>query len=424
MTLTPTRTAKLPASAEMALAGGDHIALTTTSPDRTYVLDLRAWPLAGRVVPGLFASSMARTASGRVLAVARHGHPNPYRLYELDLASGAVKPLALGAPWHEPLSVFALGDRVLVTPGGTLRTNGHRPAWWRDGELTPLDLALPDLPTPVTHAGKTYVMPDRMDRVDAFALPDGDALVIWYERLHRVSGEGVTPLALDHLFAAWEPLREGRHAGSDDRGRALSVVSDRLLAIDREGAYELAAPGVPRTTAAVQGPDGVWLLAAEESLYAVFTREREVVEVDLRPMRLAPKMPLFMPKPVWVPSRDAVLVAHSHDVWEFDLAALRREKRVGFDRLAQKHAAAQKSLWSRKVKGAGDAPLALDALSQHTRGGNTPVKHPTYGVGAVTHASETIRGGAQTITATVLFEDRTRTFVFMGDRWDERPWAF
>lgn len=424
MPLTPVRTAKLPASAEMALAGGDHLALTTTSPDCTWVLDLRAWPLTPRAVPGLFASSMARTASGRVLAVARYLHPNPYRLYELDLAPGAVKPLALGAPWHEPASVFALGDRVLVTPGGTLRANGHRPAWWSDDGLAPLDLALPDLPTPVTHAGKTYVMPDRMDRVDAFALPDGEALLIWFERLYRVAGATVTPLALDHLFAAWEPLREGRQPGFDDRGRALTVVSDRLLAIDRDGAYELAAPGVARTTAAVAGPDGVWFLTGEETLYVVFTREREVLEVDLRPMRLAPKMPLFMPKVAWVPSRDAVLVAHARDAWEFDLAALRREKRVGFDKHAQKLAAAHRSLWSRKVKGAGEAPPALDALSPHTRGGNTPVTHPTYGVGAVTHASEVIHRGVQTITATVLFADRTRTFVFMGDRWEERLWAF
>ncbi len=424
MTLTPARTAKLPASAEMALVGGDHLVLTATSPDVTHVLDLRAWPLAARSVPGLFASSMARTASGRVLAVARYGHPNPYKLYELDLASGAVKALALGAPWREPQSVFALGDRVLVTPGGTLRANGLRPAWWGDGELTPLDLAPPDLPTPVTHAGKQYLMPDRMDRVDAFALPDGDALLIWFERLYRVSGATVTPLALDHLFAAWEPLREGRVPGFDDRGRALTVVSDRLLAIDREGAYELAAPGVARTTAAVAGPDGVWLLIGEETLYVVFTREREVVEVDLSPMRLAPRMRLFMPKVAWVPSRDAVLVAHERDVWEFDLAALRREKRVGFDKHAQKLAAARRSAWSRKVKSAKAEPIALDALSPNTRGGNTPVAHPTYGVGAVTDASEVIHRGARTVTATVLFEERARTFVFMGDRWEERLWAF
>lgn len=169
-----------PRERQMALAWGDHLALTTTSPDRTYVLDLRAWPLSARAVPGLFATSMARTASGGCLLSRGTVTPTPTWLDELDLASGAVKPLALGAPWHEPQSVFALGDRVLVTPGGTLRVNGHRPAWWRDGDLTPLDLALPALPTPVTHAGKQYVMPDRMDRVDAFALPDGDALVIWF----------------------------------------------------------------------------------------------------------------------------------------------------------------------------------------------------------------------------------------------------
>ncbi len=422
MALAPTRTATLPASAETSLAWGDHLVLTSTSPDATHVLDLRAWPPSSRSAPGFFASSMARTTSGRVLASARYGHPNPYRLYELDLASCAVRPLDLGAPWHEPHAVFAIGDRVLVVPGGTYRAHGHRPSWWRDGVLTPLDLDPPALPEPVTHGGQRYVMPDRDDRVDAFALPDGDALLLWFERLHRVSGDVVTALPSDHLLAAWTTLREGRQPGFDDRGRAVSVVSDRLLAVDRDGAYELMAPGVGRTTGAVPGPDGLWFLTGEETLSVVFTREREIAEVDLRPMRLAPTMPLFMPKPVWVAARDAVLVTHNRHAWEFDLAALRQEKRVSFDKRAAKQAAARRSLWARKVKAAG-APIALDDLSPHTRGGPC-VEHPAWGVGVVTHASETLRAGARTITATVLFEDRTRLFVCLGDRWAEVTRAF
>ena len=46
----------------------------------------------------------------------------------------------------------------------------------------------------------------------------------------------------------------------------------------------------------------MWLLTSEGSLYVVLLREREVIEVDLSPMRLDAKLPLFMPKPVWLAS--------------------------------------------------------------------------------------------------------------------------
>jgi hypothetical protein len=97
---------------------------------------------------------------------------------------------------------------------------------------------------------------------------------------------------------------------------------------------------------------------------------------------------------------------------------------MGLDKHAQKLAAAHRSAWSRKVKSGNGATIALDALSQHTRGGGTLVTHETHGTGAVTHATEMIQRGVSTITATVLFEDRTRTFAFLGDHWAERPWTF
>lgn len=418
MTFAAARTMKLPGSSELSLGWGERLALSNTSPDVTHVLDLTKWPLTSRPIHGFFASSMARAKSGRVFALGRHYHQNPYRLYELDLATASVTPRPLHAPWHEPLSVFTVGDRVLLVPGGTLRVNGFRPSWWREsGDIEPLDLTMPALPSPIEHQGARYLMPDRMDRVDVIALPDDEALLIWFERLYRIGRDGVTPLALDGLFAMWEPLREGRHGGLDDRGRALAVIDDLFLALDREGNFELASPGSWPVKGTAPGPDGLWFLTADESLHVVFTREREVLEVDLRPMRLAPRMSLFVPKAMWVPSRDAVLVTHSHDAHEFDLSTLRAAKRVSFEKHAKQLASSRRSLWNRKVKAAG-APISLDALSQHTRGGGA-VEHPTYGVGAVTHVSEARRADALTVRATVLFEDRNRSFVFVGDRWAE-----
>lgn len=421
MALSPVRTQKLPVSAEMSLVVGTHLLTTRSNPDTTTAFDLGVWPLAPRPTMGFFATSLAPLPDGRALAVGRHGHPNPYRLYEIDPARGAVRAQALASPWPDLRAVHAVGDRVLLVPGGSLDVAGRQPAWWHDGALTPLDLLLPEEPEGFEHQGARFTLSRRLDGVDVAPLGGDEALLIWFERLYRVSPAGVVPLATDHLAAAWEPLREGRYAGLDAQGRALMVVNRRFVAVDREGAWAHACPGAEAITAAAPGPDGAWLLVGDETLFVVLTAEQAVIEVDLRAMRLAPKMALFMPKAVWVPGRGAILVTHAHDAWEFDLAAVLREKRVSMDKHAAALATARRGAWKRKMKPAG-APVALDALSPHTRGGGA-VTHPAWGDGAVLHASEMRHRGAQTITASVLFEDRMRQFHCVGARWVERPWT-
>lgn len=125
-----------------------------------------------------------------------------------------------------------------------------------------------------------------------------------------------------------------------------------------------------------------------------------------------------MPKPVCVPARDALPVLHERDAWEWDLGAVLRATRVAF----AKHA--QRALWKRKVRSAGGAAQPLDRLSMGVRGGGIAVEHPRHGVGVVTHTSETRHAGAITVTATVVFENRQRTFAYQGDRWEEHPWYF
>ncbi|MFO0627137.1 MAG: hypothetical protein U0325_16125 [Polyangiales bacterium] len=421
MALAPARTQKLPVSTEMSLAVGSHLLATRSHPDTTTAFDLGAWPLAPRPSMGFFATSVAPLPDGRALAVGRHGHPNPYRLYELACATGAVQARPVTAPWPDLRAVHAVGDRVLLVPGGSLDVAGRQPAWWDDGALTPLDLPVPEAPAIITHEGAQYAGSRRLDGVDVAALAGDEALLIWFERLYRVRAAGVVPLATDHLAAAWEPLREGRYAGLDAQGRARMVVNRRFVAVDREGAWAHVCPGAEAITAAAPGPDGAWLLVGDETLVVMLPAEQAVVEVDLRAMRLAPKMALFMPKAVWVPSREAILVTHAHDAWEFDLAAVLREKRVSMDKHAAALVAARRAAWKRKMKSAG-APVALDALSPHTRGGGA-VTHPAWGDGAVLHASELRHRGAQTITASVLFEDRTRQFNYVGAGWVERPWT-
>ncbi len=422
-TLSPVRTAKLPCACDLGIAWGDRLVLCDTRPDRSYVLDLDPWPMTPRPVVGLFATSMAQTRSGRVFAVARHHHQNPYKLYELDLASAQVRPHPVEAPWHDITSVFAVGERVVLVPGGDLRASGHRPAWWHEGgRVEALDLPTPEPPAPMEWQGRSLGRPAPQDRVDVIALPDDEALVVWFERLYRVTLDGVTPTALDGLFAAWEPLREGRHSGLDDQGRALTIVHDHFVALDRDGVLSEVVPGAYPVRSAVRGPEDTWFLVCGETLLWVFPRAREVVELDLRPMRLAPTMALFCPKPLWVAARDELLVLHSHDVHAFDLGALRGHTRLSWDKLAKKRVASRRSLWNRKLKAAHAAPMALDALSQHTRGGSV-VEHPRYGVGVVQHATESSHRGVTTVVATVLFEDGGRQFYFAGDRWIERPWS-
>jgi hypothetical protein len=141
-------------------------------------------------------------------------------------------------------------------------------------------------------------------------------------------------------------------------------------------------------------------------------------------MRMAPRMPLYTPKAVYAPARHALLVVHDRDVWEFDLAAVLREKAIPFAKHAEKLAATRRTTWSRKVRSAKTAAIPLDALSMSLRGGGTLVDHPTHGRGVTVHASEMRRAGALTVSAIVLFETGPRTFVYMGDRWQERPWYF
>lgn len=424
MAITPARTAKLPTACDLGISWGDTVFLSASMPDVSWALDLRAWPMPARSIPGFFASSVARTRSGRVVAVARHHHANPYKLYELDLEAVRVKGLPLNAPWTSLTSVFAVGDRVMVVPSVDLKDPSRRPSWWaEDGAVEPLELTLPEAPAVIEWGGRRYAPPRPMDRVDVIPLPDDEALVIWFERLHRAGRDGVTPLALDRLFASWESLREGRHGAIDDAGRALAVVHDRFLTLDRDGQHTEISPGSHPVRSAAPGPDATWFLLCDETVHWVFPKEREVIALDLKGMRLSPTMPLFTPKPVWVSARDALLVMHAHDAHEYDLAALRKEKRVPFEKLTAKLASTRRSAWNRKVKDAGPSPMALDALSPHTRGG-VVVQHPEYGVGFVKHASEVLHAGTQTITATVLFEHRAREFYFAGDRWIERSWTF
>jgi hypothetical protein len=421
MTLSPARTMKLPMSTEMSRLVGDRLVATQAHPDTTAAFDLRTWPLAGRAVPGFFATSLAALNDGRCLAVGRHHHPNPYRLYDLDVVSGVVTSLPCESSWPDLRSVRAIGDRVLLVPGGTLGREGSGPAWWRDGALTPLDLPPPPEPETFEHDGKRYATSRRVDGFDVAPLPGGEALVLWFEGLYRASAEGVVPLSDDRFPAAWEPLREGRYDRLDDQGSALMLLNRRLVAVARDGTWSHAAPGAEALTGLSAGPDGTWLLVGDETLSVVSPKERWVIEVDLRPMRLAPKMPLFLPKALWVPSRGAVLVTNAHDAWEFDLAALLAEKRVPMEKHAAKLVAARRSEWKRKLKGAG-APVAIDALSPLTRGGGA-VTHPTWGEGAVLHASEMLHRGTRCIAATVLFEDRPRAFDYVGGRWVEQARA-
>lgn len=418
MPIPPARTTKLPVSTEMSIRVGEHLVATSAHPDQSVVIDLRAWPLAGRAVPGFFAASVAPRAGGTALAVARHGHANPYRLYAFDPESRAVAPLRCESPWPDLRSVFDFGGRVLLVPGGSLDVDGRRPAWWRDGALTPLDLPAPPEPEVVEHDGKRYARSRRQDAFDAAPLPGAEALVVWFERLYRATDGGVAPLAADGLVAAWEPLREGRCHGQDDAGRALMLVNRRLVAVDRDGGWVDAAPGAEALTAMAPGPDGSWLLVGDETLTLLLPTERSVIEVDLRAMRVAPRMGLFMPRALWVPSRGAVLVTHAHDAWEFDLATLLREKRISMDKHAAKRVAARRAAWKRALR-SGGSPVALDALSPLTRGGAV-VTHPTLGDGAVTHATETLHRGVRCVTATVLFEEGPRQFDCLGARWVER----
>lgn len=423
MALTPARTAKLPVDSDLALAWGERLLLSTTSPDTTLVCDLRDALLKPAAIHGLFASSVARTRGGAVFAVARHHHANPYKLYALDLDGRTVTPCRVDAPWRELTSVFAVGDRVMVVPGGDLRDPSRRPAWWHpDGTMTPVDLPAPEDPSPVERNGKRYARPRPSDRVDVIALPDDAALVVWFERLYRVDAAGVTPLPLDGLFAAWEPLREGRHGGFDARGRALAVVHDRFVALDRDGAWTELCAGSHPVRSASPGPDGTWFVVCDETLQWLFPEAREAIELSLKSMRLAPSMALHYPKPMWSPARDTLSVLHSRDLHAYDLAALRQEKRVSFDKLAQRLAAARRSAWNRKLRAASAAPIALDALSPHARGGQV-VEHPAYRTGVVQHVTESVRAGVTTLVATVMFERGGRQFWFAGDRWVHRAWA-
>ena len=422
MPLSPARTQRLAFGTDSALAVGDHLVATTANPDATHVVDLRSWPLNARGMPGFFANSLAATGPTGALVAGRMHHPNPYRLYAFDVESAAVSPRPVAHPWPDIASVFVVNGRALLVPGGSMQASGHTPAWCDDGAVTPLPLPLVESPAEFHHQGALWRAPAPMDRVDVAALPGDEALLIWFERMFRVSPAGVTPLPMDHLFAAWEPLREGRATGIDASGRALMVVHDRLLAVDREGRWELAVPGAEGVRGAVPGPPGVWFLASEERVLVAFLNERTVAEIDLRPMRLAPRMALHNPKPVWVPSRDALLVVHARDAWEFDLGAVRALKRVGFDKLAATQEATHRRAWSRQLKAAGTTSTPLHALSPLTRGGGR-VQHPVYGDGAVLHASETMHRGGRTVVATVRFEDRARRFYFVGDGWAECSFA-
>lgn len=425
MALQPRRVMKLPLGTELARAVGDHLAACIANPDRTVLFDLRQWPLAGRTLSGFFASQLDARDDGTAVAVARHHHQNPYRLYALDPWSAEVSALPADAGWGELECAHVVGRRVLVAPDRRGHPVGSGAlAWWEHGAVTPVDLPAPEAPAVVEHDGRRLAMPDRIEHTDVFALPDGDALVIWRQRLFRVSTAGATPLPPDHLFTLGSSLRHGRHDGVDDRGRVLTAFNHRFLAMDRDGDIALASPGSTRVTGSFPGPRGMWFLACEEAVHVVLPDEGAVIELDLREMRLSPRYPLFMPKPVYVPARDALLVLHAHDAWEFDLDAVLREKRVPFAKHAQRATAARRSHWIRKVKAAKGPPRPLDQLSMWVRGGGVTVEHPRHGIGVVTHASETRRGDTMTVTATVVFEDRQRTFACQGDRWVEHPWYF
>lgn len=422
MGLKPVRTMRLTMNAELARRAGDHLVVSVTSPDRTLIFDLTAWPLTPREVPGLFCPQLEARADGTLLAVARHQHPNPYRPYILDPRTASVTPLDVEPAWREVLGAFALGHDALLVRGGCGDPDAPPCAWWRDGAVTPVALPRPEAPGFVEHGGKKLGMPPRTDTLDAFALPGDEALVISHERLHRVSPREVTPLPPDHLFSLVSPLREGRHVGLDPAGRVLTAVHDRFIAIDREGAITLASPGSDRVRGIAPGPDGMWFLVCDEVVHVVLPDAGAVIELDLREMRMAPTFPLFTPKAVYAPARHALLVVHNRDAWEFDLAAVLREKVIPFAKHAERLAAARRTAWSRKVKAAKTAAIPLDALSMWVRGGGTLIDHPTHGRGVVTHASEMHRAGVMTVSATVLFETRQRTFVCLGDRWTERPW--
>ncbi len=422
MALNPARTLKLRASSELAIVVGDHLVTTNAHPDRTHVYDLTTWPLAVREVPGFFATQLSPRPDGTLLAVGRHHHANPYRLYTLDPHTLAVTPLRCEGPWHDLRHAVALGDRAIVVPntGG-----GHTPFVWNDGAVTPLDLPPPTAPEEVTHDGHVLRMyRAMMDHADVFPLATSEALVLWHDRLYRVADTTVTPLATEHITWSGSPLCDGRHDALDAHGRAVTTILERFVAIDREGSIELLSPGSARVTGVSPAPDNAWLLTTrEEEAHVVLSAEQSVIVLDLTAMRLAPRFPMFSPKVVHVPARNALLALHSHDAWEFDFDAVRAEKKLPFAKHAAKLDAARRSAWKRKVK-AGGTPIPLDTLSMWVRGGGTVVEHPAYGVGVVTHASETRQAWTMTVTATVMFETSTRLFAYMGARWVEHPRHF
>lgn len=418
MALQPARTMKLPSSTELSTVIGDHLVATNAHPDRTHVYDLTRWPLAAREVSGFFASHLDARPDGTLLAAARHHHPNPYRLYALDPRTLAVKALPNEGSSNEIAAAFALDDDAIVAPPGP---GDRTPYRWHDGARTPLDLAPPAPPDEVTHDGHRLRMPARHASTDVFPLPHGEAVVVWNERLHRLAGVTITPLATDHVLSFGSPLREGRSVGVDDRGRALTALAWRFVSIDRDGVIELVSPGSDHVTGNVAGPNGTWLLACDEEIHVVFPREQAVIELDLSAMRIAPRFPMFMPKAHWVAARNALLVVHGHDAWEWDFDAVCALKKVPFAKHAAKLASSKRAAWSRKVKAAQGAPIALDALPMSTRGSGTLVEHAEYGPGVVQGCAETRQGGAITVTATVMFEGSTRAFVYQGARWIEHP---
>lgn len=225
------RAARVTVSCDLGRSLGHEVFLSQGGPDTTEIVSLAAWPPTSQRLSGVLTSSVARTRDGRIFATARTApgartllygvEPNPLRIHALPVRTEAPGVVA----------VWAVDDRVMV-----LLPSGGGLAWWRDdGTLDPVSLPQPPAAQKAVFRGRTYACAPPSDTVDVLALGDGDAWVVRHHSLARVGAAGVTTV-VEGIVASADALREGRTAATDASGRAVTVLHEQLIAVDREGA--------------------------------------------------------------------------------------------------------------------------------------------------------------------------------------------
>jgi hypothetical protein len=188
-----------------------------------------------------------------VVAVARRPGDRAYRLYELDLASAAARPLtAAPTPWA-PHYVRRAGGSALTAPyqlTAAEAATGAGPQWL-DGR----PLALPD---GASRAGPT--------EFDVRPFGDGSTLVAWQGRGYRLDGPDAPPVALPLGDLAPEVFRAPPPLIAEPPDGALTIDRRELRVIARDGARRPVLPRVPNVMALAAGPGGSLIVCQGDAL--------------------------------------------------------------------------------------------------------------------------------------------------------------